>query len=150
MAKTAALIALALDYFTRYPESQECHITSEQRVFHTKPTAQANQPENGEVVSFNRNEVIAELKVTDASPEPGTTSALLLKDFDPEKTEYTEAKELLKSLGLKSASKSKEDIYAALLEAQKAQAAQAENTSDENASADTTSTQEEAEETNKQ
>lgn len=61
------LLALAVDYFTRHQTSDECHITSDQRVFHTKGAADsfANSLEDKTVVSYTRNEALSNIEVKD-------------------------------------------------------------------------------------
>lgn len=122
MAKTAILLAIALDYFTRYPESTECHITSDERVFHQKSTADsfALALENKEVASYTRDEAIKNTEVVGAGE--GDDTPLTLEIFDAETADYGKAKELLKSLGLTAVSQSKENIFAALTAAKTAAA----------------------------
>jgi hypothetical protein len=50
---------LATDYFDRHQVSNECHITSDDRVFHTKGSAEsfASTLSNKEIVSFTRNSI---------------------------------------------------------------------------------------------
>jgi hypothetical protein len=98
---------LAADYFERHQISNECHITSDNRVFHTSGTAEgfATTLKDSKVVSFTRSEV-----------EKGDESRVLtLEDFDgfdATVANYPEAKELVKKLGLKPISQKLPDLLA--------------------------------------
>lgn len=116
----------AVDYFDRHKESQECHITSDGRVFHSKGTADsfANTLKDNTVSSFTRKQVEAkeDAPATD-SQEPGKDDAKVaalesLKNFDAATATYDEAKALVKALALETPSQSKVDLFAAI-EAQK-------------------------------
>jgi hypothetical protein len=115
MAKTKILLVLALDYFTRYPESQECHITSDNRIFHQQSTADsfALSLKDNTVESFTREEVVSGTEVVGATGAEDD-APITLETFDPETSDYGKAKELFKTLGLTAASNSKVDIFAAL------------------------------------
>lgn len=118
-AAVTALLALAIDYFTRHTGSNECHITSDERVFHNLSTANsfAVGLENKTVESFTRAEVMEaeDIEVKDAKIENG--EPLTLATFDPEETEYADALELFTTLELTAPSKKKVDIYPALVAA---------------------------------
>jgi hypothetical protein len=72
---------LSQDYFDRHPNSEQCHITSDGRVFHSRGTATgyASSLEDDTVYSFNRDgkkvqdiEVVnAQLQETPADETPG-------------------------------------------------------------------------------
>lgn len=54
----------AQDYFDRHPMSEECHITSDERVFHTLGSAQsmAGTLDNQDIESYKRTVLEKELK----------------------------------------------------------------------------------------
>ncbi len=118
-AAISAFLILAIDYFTRHTASNECHITSDERVFHNLSTANsfAVGLENKTVESFTRAEVMdaENIEVTDAKIENG--EPLTLATFDPDTTEYAHALELFKTLELTADSNKKKDIYPALVAA---------------------------------
>lgn len=120
----AVFIALAIDYFTRHTSSDECHITSDERVFHSVGTAKsfANLLEDETVHSFTRAEATNEIEVVE---DEGTgtgegTEALTLETFNAETSDYKEALELFKTLELKAESNKKADVFAALTAAKNA------------------------------
>jgi hypothetical protein len=106
---------LAQDYFDRHQSSEECHITSDGRVFHNIGHAQsfAQALEDTDVESFKKAQFTKEA----TAKEPKVFTAEDLKDFDPEKTSYDDAKELVTVLGLTPASNKKVDYFACLIEA---------------------------------
>lgn len=112
----------AVDYFDRHPSSNECHITSDGRVFHTIGTAQgfANGLKNNKIESYKRGDLNVEnIDVNDPKEETGDTGANnenleALRAFDSEKTSYESGKALVKALGIETSSNSKADIFAAL------------------------------------
>ena len=111
---------LSEDYFDRHPQSDECHITSDGRVFHNVGTAQsyAVALKDDTVDSFTRKgKKVEDIDVTGAKDETGK---ITLADFNPETTKYAEAKGLLADLGLTAASQKQVDIFAALTAAQEA------------------------------
>ncbi len=99
---------LAQDYFDRHPQSNECHVTSDLRVFHQKSNAEsfAANLKDSKVASFTRNH-------GSTSNEEQTPEQKLLA-FNPEVTSYDEAKELVKLLKIKLESKTKESHFEAL------------------------------------
>jgi hypothetical protein len=110
---------LAADYFARH-SNDECHITSDGRVFHTKGSADsfANGLKDNTVVSFTRDGKKEEKK----EEAPGSDATVFtledLKAFDTTTASYAEIKALANGLNLESASQKKEDLLAAI-EAQK-------------------------------
>lgn len=54
----------ALDYFKRHPHSEECHISSDGRVFHKPGDAQsfAGTLKNSKIESYQRDVVLAEIQ----------------------------------------------------------------------------------------
>ncbi|PXY44522.1 hypothetical protein [Flavobacterium hydrophilum] len=67
----------AVDYFDRHPSSNECHITSDNRVFHTKGTADghAGGLKDNEVISHYRSDFeLMNKKVIDPVIETGETT----------------------------------------------------------------------------
>ena len=109
---------LAADYFSRHLSSNECYITSDGRVFHSKGTADgfANGLEDHKVLSYTRSEV-EDPKEEAPSADDATTkiqALSLLKSFDPTSAAYPEIKALVKDLGLQALTQSKEDLLAAI------------------------------------
>lgn len=125
---------LAADYFARHESSNECHITSDGRVFHTKGSADsfANGLKDTTVESFTRDgkkeeeEVPTDEAPQDEAPEDDSSKdeasndedkiALIedLKTFNAETATYAEIKELAKAFSLESVSQKKEDLLAAI------------------------------------
>lgn len=109
----------AADYFGRH-KNDECHITSDGRVFHTIGSAQsfASGLKDATIESFKRAEF--EKKTSedsqDDSSDEGTKVLVLetLKNFDPATATYDDAKVLVYSLALETQSKKKEDLFAAI------------------------------------
>jgi len=94
----------AQDYFERHTVSDECHITSDGRVFHTKGSAQgfAGTLDDQEIESYNRKVLEKEQKIDtdseggDASDADILKNTILLKEADLEKLDYNELKSLAK------------------------------------------------------
>ena len=64
----------AVDYFDRHKESQECHITSDGRVFHTSGSAQgfAHGLKDKKITTYKRSDLeVKNIVVTDATLESG-------------------------------------------------------------------------------
>ena len=131
---------LAVDYFQRHPLSQECHVTSDNRVFHTKGSADsfAGSLKDNAVTPFKRTEVLQ--SPTTAPDQSGASSgtpdkvektaeelAIELGAFNRESADYDDAKALAFALKLQPASRKKDDIYAALEAEQKRIADEAAN-----------------------
>jgi hypothetical protein len=100
---------LAVDYFDRHKISNECHITSDDRVFHTSGMAEsfATTLKDSKVVSFTRSEV----KTTN---KPRVLALEDFEGFDATKATYPEAKELVKKLGLNPISQKLPDLLAVI------------------------------------
>jgi hypothetical protein len=110
---------LAADYFSRH-NSNECFITSDNRVFHDIGAAQsfASGLSDQKINHFTRAEVENDIEVEGAE-EVKTFTVEDLKAFDAETANYKEALALAKGLKIDLSSTKKEDVYAAL-EAEKA------------------------------
>lgn len=110
----------AVDYFDRHPSSNECHITSDGRVFHTKGAADgfANGLKDNKVASFNRSELNPEnIIVVDSEELTGDevkATIESLRNFNAETTSYEDGKALAQDLKLEVSSNKKVDIFAAL------------------------------------
>lgn len=119
----------AVDYFDRHPSSNECHITSDGRVFHTLGTAQgfAGSLKDNKVESFTRAQIEVEAipvvgseELTgDATGAVGDQNEFIeqLKAFDFEKVDYQVAKKLVANLGLEPKTQKQPDLVEALKEA---------------------------------
>lgn len=109
----------AADYFGRH-KNDECHITSDGRVFHTIGSAQsfASGLKDATIESFKRAEFekkTSEDSQDDSSDEETKVLALeTLKNFDPASAKYPEIKELVKMLGIEPASLKQPDLLAAI------------------------------------
>ncbi|MES2238862.1 MAG: hypothetical protein V4497_01255 [Bacteroidota bacterium] len=115
---------LAADYFSRH-QSDECHITSDNRVFHTLGSAQsfASGLPDDKVKSYKRAEIEAPV-VDDLENQPldeatskniaKTVALEALKTFDPTTAKYPEIKELVKMLGIDPATQKQPDLLAAI------------------------------------
>lgn len=105
---------LAADYFARH-QNDECHITSDGRVFHTKGSADgfANTLKDNTVQSFTRD-----AKKEEKGDAPGSDAKVIsleeVNAFDTATASYAEIKALAKGLNLESASQNKEDLVAAI------------------------------------
>lgn len=101
---------LAQDYFARHA-NDECFITSDGRVFHSKGTADsyASSLKDNKVETYTRKETSEEVEEVDK-----TDTLDALKNFSAETSTYEEAKVLVKALGIKAASNSKADLFAAI------------------------------------
>lgn len=77
MKKRVLFLAIALDYFARHPQSNECHITSDERVFHQKGSAEsfAAYLKDKSVESFTRQEAFAESEVKEEINVDSNTGA---------------------------------------------------------------------------
>ena len=120
----------AADYFSRHQSSNECHITSDGRVFHTKGSADgfANQLKDNTVNSYTRAEFEAKnIEVNDPVEETGTTGTGAgteatekvytvedLKAFDATVATYPDAKNLVKGLKLETKSQKMPDLLEAI------------------------------------
>lgn len=107
---------LAADYFARHESSNECHITSDGRVFHTKGSADsfANGLKDNTVASFTRDGKKEEKEDEASGTDAKVLSLKDLETFNAETATYAEIKELAKAFSLESVSQKKEDLLAAI------------------------------------
>jgi len=93
---------IAADYFSRHLSSDECHITSDSRVFHTKGSADsfANGLKDNKVESFTRDGKTAEIDGEDTGEDAKVKAIETLKTFDASTAKYPELKGLVIALGL--------------------------------------------------
>lgn len=110
---------LAADYFSRHLSSNECHITSDGRVFHSKGTADgfANGLKDNTVDSYTRAQIEApavEDLEDDTSGEEKVQALEALKNYDATTAEYSETKALVKALGLETENQKEVTLVAAL------------------------------------
>lgn len=114
---------LAADYFSRHT-SDECHITSDERVFHTKGAADsfAAALKDDKVTSYTRAEIEAEnFEVVESDEDkPKEYTAEDLKAFNAETADYATAKSLVKGLGLEAKSQKHPDLLEAIATAKAA------------------------------
>lgn len=109
----------AVDYFDRH-KNDECHITSDGRVFHAIGSAQsfAAGLKDAEIESFKRTDF--EKKTSDDSQDDSSdedTKVLALealKTFDAATAKYPEINKLVKMLGIEPASQKQPDLLAAI------------------------------------
>ncbi len=80
----------AVDYFDRHPSSNECHITSDERVFHSAGTAQgfAESLKDNKITSYKREDFAVNISVVDAEKVTGFENEeedenLFLENIDP-------------------------------------------------------------------
>ena len=114
----------AIDYFDRHPLSEECHVTSDGRVFHTKGSAQsmAGTLDDGAIESYSRKVIEKDAKIEDENHSNEITEAQILekteflKTADVEKLEYKEVKALVKLFSLETADQKGETLITALNE----------------------------------
>lgn len=109
-------LELAIDYFERHALGEECHITSDGRVFHNSGSAQgfAGTLTDHEVEKFTRAQIekLNEPVIDDLKSFEEVV--LDLNSFDPKTSSYEDAKALVKDLGLETKSNKKEDLFAAI------------------------------------
>ncbi|MDM1557061.1 hypothetical protein HX126_21125 [Chryseobacterium indologenes] len=95
----------AIDYFNRHPESNECYITSDSRVFHTIGAAQgmAGTLDDQNIESYSRKVLEKEGSFLPFSHEVNLPSdaeilemTALLQNSDIEKLDYNDLKKLAK------------------------------------------------------
>ena len=109
----------AADYFGRH-KNDECHITSDGRVFHTIGSAQsfAAGLKDTTIESFKRTDFekqTSEDSQDDSSDEDTKVLALeALKTFDAATAKYPEINKLVKMLGIEPASQKQPDLLAAI------------------------------------
>lgn len=113
----------AQDYFDRHPQNDECHITSDGRVFHTLGSAQgfAGTLDDQIIESYKRAVLEKESKTEnddDAEKSKAEVLAMevFLKNNEVEKLKYEDLKKLTKIFDLKPADQKAETLIAALIE----------------------------------
>ena len=107
---------LAADYFSRHGSSNECYITSDGRVFHTKGAADsfANGLKDTKVESYTRDGKTVETAGEDTGEEGKVLAIETLKTFDASTAKYAELKALVKALGLEVENQKETTLVAAL------------------------------------
>lgn len=111
----------AVDYFDRHPSSNECHITSDGRVFHTIGAAQgfASGLKDDKVDSFTREALAVDnILVVDSEEVTGEDLDAKLLAFDTTTASYAEIVAFVKEMKLAADSNKKEDLVVAIVAAQ--------------------------------
>lgn len=99
---------LAKDYFNRHTTNNECFITSDNRVFHTRGAAESH-------AGTLKDQAIETHAREDYSGTSTEDAQELLKNFNPEsKTAYEDGKAIVKAFDLKTVSNKKDDVLAAV------------------------------------
>ena len=117
----------AQDYFERHSVSQECHITSDERVFHTYGHALSFAMEadlqDRTIESYKRDQVltVAENTTVDNTPVGPTEEEIAakteeLKNFDIDAAEYPAVKAFIKFFDIKADDQKAATLKAALTE----------------------------------
>ncbi len=103
----------ALDYFERHPSSNECHITSDGRVFHTNGSAEgfAGTLDDKNIESYSRKVLLKESEL-----ENSNTADNVAKLQELEKLDYKQIKALADHFKLETADQKKETLFDALNE----------------------------------
>ena len=107
---------LAADYFERHQASNECHVTSDNRVFHTKGSAEsyATVLKDNKISSFNRDELTSKKEDVD-----GDQLAIKLEELEATelvKENYKVLKDLVKYFQIEVADQKADTLIAALTE----------------------------------
>lgn len=104
----------AKDYFDRHPQNDECHITSDGRVFHTLGAAQgfAGTLDDQTIESFKRSVLEKESKTDDAGDKDAKLKEL--SELELVKENYNQIKGLVKFFDLKPADQKAETLISAL------------------------------------
>lgn len=109
----------AQDYFDRHPQNDECHITSDARVFHTLGAAQgfAGTLDDQTIESYKRSVLEKESK-DDLFETPACEIAMdvFLKNNDVPTLKYDDLKKLAKHFKIETADQKAETLIAALTE----------------------------------
>ncbi|WP_102980121.1 hypothetical protein [Chryseobacterium scophthalmum] len=110
----------AQDYFDRHPSSEECHITSDGRVFHIKGGAQgfAGTLDNQDIESYSRK-VLEKEKSLEQEIDLGDNKEAKIKELNALElvtANYNEMKVLVKYFDLKVENQKAETLIAALTE----------------------------------
>lgn len=110
----------AQDYFNRHPTSDECHITSDGRVFHNKGSAQgmAGTLDDQNIESYSRK--VFEKEKADNDSAPSQVEAIIMETFlnanEVDKMKYDDLKKLCKFFEIKTGDQKAETLIAALTE----------------------------------
>jgi hypothetical protein len=110
----------AQDYFDRHPTSNECHITSDGRVFHNKGGALgfAGTLDNQDIESYSRK-VLEKEKSLEQEIDLGDNKETKIKELNALElvtANYNEMKVLVKYFDLKVENQKAETLIAALTE----------------------------------
>ena len=110
----------AQDYFDRHPTSDECHITSDGRVFHNIGAAQgmAGTLDDQNIESYSRKVLEKEKaeSVTDTSIVDAAMMEAFLNVHDVDKMKYDDLKRLCKFFEIKTEDQKADTLIAALTE----------------------------------
>ncbi len=108
----------AQDYFDRHPQNDECHITSDGRVFHTMGTALgfAGTLDDQTIESYKRSVLEKESKTDDVLETPAGEIAMdiFLKNSDVPNLKYEDLKKLVKYFKIETADQKAETLIAVL------------------------------------
>ncbi len=112
---------LASDYFDRHPSSNECHITADGRVFHTKGSAQgfARTLDDQDIESYFRTVLEKEKSLEDAMVIHSDNREEKIKELEElelVKENYPQLKALAKYFDIKPADQKADTLIAALTE----------------------------------
>lgn len=118
---------LAVDYFERHSTSNECHITSDGRVFHTSGNAisfaNAHDLQDQTIESYKREQILtdAEYSTGDNTPVGPTEEEISakteeLKTFDIDSAEYPALKAFIKFFDIKTDDQKAPTLKVALTE----------------------------------
>lgn len=111
---------LAIDYFERHPSNDECHITSDNRVFHNKGAAEsfAGTLDDKKISSFERKLVMKKDPETKPVDKEADKAEKLkeLEALELVKENYNQMKALVKYFEIKTADQKAETLIAALTE----------------------------------
>lgn len=119
---------LAIDYFERHPSNDECHITSDNRVFHNKGGAEsfAGTLDDKKISSFERKlvmkkdpenkEATKEADKKEKTPAEILAMEVFLQKAEVEKLDYKDLKKLVQFFEIKTADQKAETLIAALTE----------------------------------
>lgn len=109
----------AQDYFERHPSSEECHITSDGRVFHTKGSALgfAGTLDNQDVESYTRKGLEKETDLTEFDSPAGQIALdVFLASNEVENLKYNDLKALVKHFKIETEDQKAETLITALTE----------------------------------
>lgn len=111
-------IEKAKDYFNRHPTSQECHITSDGRVFHTTGAAQGFAGTlNDETIETYKRTILNKSVESSVDPEAEKQNKLTeLLALELVSSNYQEMKALVKYFDLKPIDQKAETLIATLTE----------------------------------